>query len=816
MFRGKYSVPVQISQFIYGNSLVNFAGGSSESNVPYWLGLLSEAAGNSYAANGGYGFLRQFADRDQPGNEWGFEGVQGVWDTDVANFDEVSFDTVMITPGNFIQDRTPTQVYEGDTRSPLDATIDTVRDTMADQPGAQIFIYEGWADLGSNFGFPVSPSELDAYHAYNAGEYHDWYVDFTAQLNAAVPSADVQLIPVASVMAELFLDGPLDGLSLEDLYVDSAPHGTETVYFLASLITYPAVFGEAVPADYEVPEVVHPLVADNFEAINAQIVEILAADGVNTPEPVEPAPVEPEPVEPESIEPEPSEGPAQSDSAPVVQGESAEISQGDVAIIDVLANDSDIDGDALSLVHVGEASFGTVAIVNGQAVYTPDAGYVGSDAFEYIVTDGQNNYVEGSVSLQITASDAGAEPLPVEPDPMPETPEPIEPEPIAPEPAEPTPTPPAENASEGFTASYYELPTTIASLADVDFSAPPSATGIVNSLQYLEVNGSFVPESGEDHYAAQYASVLNVTEAGPHELFLVADDEARISFNGDVVFNATAAQAGDLVSVWLDLDAGNHEVLVQYLEVQGEQSLNLDWAGPSTDGDIEPLVGTLPSDAEMQETPEDQPEVEDIVEELPEEETEASPPEPQNSAKTDFNAKVFSTDETTLDKVDFNAPADNEYVTKGPTLASEDGALLEGGPDDGAVQFTTRLDVETAGLYEIGLSTDDQAEVSISGLPVVSADASDEGAAQSNSIFLIAGTHSVDVSYLDTGGSQSLNVTWSGPDTEGDALPLGDTPDANAVAALFSDDVAARADEEAFAIANAEADEFDQGTLLLF
>ena len=368
----------------------------------------------------------------------------------------------------------------------------------------------------------------------------------TVLSDEAVPSADVQLIPVASVMAELFLDGPLDGLSLEDLYVDSAPHGTETVYFLASLITYPAVFGEAVPADFEVPDVVHPLVADNFEAINAQIVEILAADGVNTPEPVEPAPVEPEPVEPESIEPEPSEGPAQSDSAPVVQGESAEISQGDVAIIDVLANDSDIDGDALSLVHVGEASFGTVAIVNGQAVYTPDAGYVGSDAFEYIVTDGQNNYVEGSVSLQITASDAGAEPLPVEPDPMPETPEPIEPEPMAAEPAEPTPTPPAENASEGFTASYYELPTTIASLADVDFSAPPSATGIVNSLQYLEVNGSFVPESGEDHYAAQYASVLNVTEAGPHELFLVADDEARISFNGDVVLNATAAQAGEI------------------------------------------------------------------------------------------------------------------------------------------------------------------------------------------------------------------------------------------------------------------------------
>lgn len=148
-------MPVEVNQFIYGNSLVNFAEGSAQSDVPYWMNQFSEAAGNTYAANGGYGFLRQFADRNEPSNEWGFQGVDGLWDSDFYSYEAVSFNSVMITPGNFIQGLAPDEPYPGDDRSPLNATIDVVRDTLTEQPGAQIYIYEGWADLGSLYGFPV-------------------------------------------------------------------------------------------------------------------------------------------------------------------------------------------------------------------------------------------------------------------------------------------------------------------------------------------------------------------------------------------------------------------------------------------------------------------------------------------------------------------------------------------------------------------------------------------------------------------------------------------------------------------------------------
>src|SRR5207244_8796525 len=51
--------------------------------------------------------------------------------------------------------------------------------------------------------------------------------------------------------------------------------------------------------------------------------------------------------------------------------------------LDVLANDSDPDGDALSITSAGAPQHGTAVISGTRVVYTPAAGYSGSDAFSY-------------------------------------------------------------------------------------------------------------------------------------------------------------------------------------------------------------------------------------------------------------------------------------------------------------------------------------------------------------------------------------------------------------------------------------------------
>jgi hypothetical protein len=57
--------------------------------------------------------------------------------------------------------------------------------------------------------------------------------------------------------------------------------------------------------------------------------------------------------------------------------------------IDVLANDTDPDGDALAVEDVGQPGHGTAqAGPDGTITYTPEAGFVGADGFTYSVSDG--------------------------------------------------------------------------------------------------------------------------------------------------------------------------------------------------------------------------------------------------------------------------------------------------------------------------------------------------------------------------------------------------------------------------------------------
>jgi len=59
--------------------------------------------------------------------------------------------------------------------------------------------------------------------------------------------------------------------------------------------------------------------------------------------------------------------------------------------IDVLANDSDIDGDSLSIKSVSNPKHGKVKIRNNKVEYTPDSGFSGNDSFTYTVTDGKDS-----------------------------------------------------------------------------------------------------------------------------------------------------------------------------------------------------------------------------------------------------------------------------------------------------------------------------------------------------------------------------------------------------------------------------------------
>ena len=72
--------------------------------------------------------------------------------------------------------------------------------------------------------------------------------------------------------------------------------------------------------------------------------------------------------------------------------------------IDVLANDSDADGDVLVLDQVDGGSHGTTTKVNGKVLYTPVAGFTGTDSFYYGVHDGHGHNGSGLVTVTVTPS----------------------------------------------------------------------------------------------------------------------------------------------------------------------------------------------------------------------------------------------------------------------------------------------------------------------------------------------------------------------------------------------------------------------------
>ena len=75
--------------------------------------------------------------------------------------------------------------------------------------------------------------------------------------------------------------------------------------------------------------------------------------------------------------------------APVAVGDLATTNKNVAVTINVLANDSDVDGDVLTPGIVTQPLHGTAAVNgNGTIVYTPSTGFVGSDLFSYQVSDG--------------------------------------------------------------------------------------------------------------------------------------------------------------------------------------------------------------------------------------------------------------------------------------------------------------------------------------------------------------------------------------------------------------------------------------------
>ncbi len=88
--------------------------------------------------------------------------------------------------------------------------------------------------------------------------------------------------------------------------------------------------------------------------------------------------------------------------APVAADDAAATDVDTPVTIAVLANDTDVDGDALGVIGVTQGANGAVTVnVDSSVTFTPKAGFTGSDAFTYSVSDGNGGGDTGTVTVTV-------------------------------------------------------------------------------------------------------------------------------------------------------------------------------------------------------------------------------------------------------------------------------------------------------------------------------------------------------------------------------------------------------------------------------
>ncbi len=92
---------------------------------------------------------------------------------------------------------------------------------------------------------------------------------------------------------------------------------------------------------------------------------------------------------------------AEPNQAPEAVDDQAEVTEGESVLIDVLQNDSDPDGDELQITEVTDPDNGTAVVESEAILYTPDAAFVGEDAFSYTISDGRGGESTATVTVLV-------------------------------------------------------------------------------------------------------------------------------------------------------------------------------------------------------------------------------------------------------------------------------------------------------------------------------------------------------------------------------------------------------------------------------
>ena len=169
---------------------------------------------------------------------------------------------------------------------------------------------------------------------------------------------------------------------------------------------------------------------------------------------------------------------------PIALSDSALTTKNNLILITVLTNDSDPDGDTISIVGYTQGVHGSVVqeISGNRFNYTPETGFTGNDSFNYTISDGNGGTATATVNITVN---------------------------------EPIPDAPAASFTCDLTSGVAPLTVTLTN----------TSTGTVDSLSW-DFNGDGTPDNTTDNNVnftfvtpGTYTASLTVTNAGGSNTF---------------------------------------------------------------------------------------------------------------------------------------------------------------------------------------------------------------------------------------------------------------------------------------------------------
>ncbi|MEO0482166.1 MAG: S8 family serine peptidase [Planctomycetota bacterium] len=258
-------------------------------------------------------------------------------------------------------------------------------------------------------------------------------------------------------------------------------------------------------------------------------------------------------------------------TAPIAQADSVRRLAGGVVSVDVLANDTDADGDPLSIAGVQPITVkgGLVTLsADGRVRYEPAEGFAGVDTFAYSVTDGRTN-TKSDVTIDLSPSfRRGVLPWAVG----------------------------FDGASDGdrFDNSSERWSASVAAAPGFNDGAAVQESTVVPVAEHGVLNGAYVLGAGSDaDYPVEWRS-QGIDIAGADRLVVSLElgsvgavsnaDRVRVSVRTDLgdetaIFDASGPVNAPIAYELTDLDASNLEVIVRAAVIAAGAGFTIDDLG---------------------------------------------------------------------------------------------------------------------------------------------------------------------------------------------------------------------------------------------